>query len=76
MQDTNQPVLVIDDFVTMTRIMKSIVIQLGFADVDTCHSGQAALAQLNVVTSTTVDPNSDSQVTRRTTRTPDDTAGL
>ncbi len=48
MQDTNQPVLVIDDFVTMTKIMKSIVNQLGFADVDTCHSGQAALAQLKL----------------------------
>lgn len=30
----------------------------------------------DVVTSTSVDPASDSRVTRRTTRTPDDTAGL
>ena len=30
----------------------------------------------DVVTHTAVDPVSDSQVTRRTTRTPDDTAGL
>ena len=30
----------------------------------------------DVVTHTAVDPASDAQVTRRTTRTPDDTAGL
>lgn len=30
----------------------------------------------DVVTQTSVDPTSDSQVTRRTTRTPDDAAGL
>jgi two-component system, chemotaxis family, chemotaxis protein CheY len=46
MPDTSAPVLVVDDFATMTRIMKGIVNQLGFADVDTCQSGEAALEQL------------------------------
>lgn len=46
MPDTSAPVLVVDDFATMTRIMKGIVNQLGYADVDTCQSGEAALAQL------------------------------
>lgn len=48
MPDISQPALVIDDFATMARIMKGIVSQLGFADVDTCQSGEAALAQLKL----------------------------
>ena len=48
MPDTKQPALVIDDFATMARIMKGIVSQLGFSDIDTCQSGEAALAQLNL----------------------------
>ena len=48
MPDISQPALVIDDFATMARIMRGIINQLGFADVDTCQSGEAALAQLNL----------------------------
>ena len=48
MPDTSGPVLVVDDFATMTRIMKAIVHQVGFADVDTCPSGEAALAQVKL----------------------------
>jgi two-component system chemotaxis response regulator CheY len=46
MPNRSLPVLVVDDFATMCRIMKSIVQQLGYADVDTCQSGEAALKQL------------------------------
>ena len=48
MPDVSQPVLVIDDFATMTRIMKGIVAQLGFADIDTAQSGEAGLEQLKL----------------------------
>src|SRR5690242_2320482 len=48
MTDSTQPVLIVDDFATMARIMRAIVNQLGFADVDTCPSGEAALAQLKL----------------------------
>jgi two-component system chemotaxis response regulator CheY len=48
MPDPTQPVLIVDDFATMTRIMKGIVNQLGFADVDTALSGEAALDQLKL----------------------------
>jgi two-component system chemotaxis response regulator CheY len=41
------PVLVVDDFATMCRVMKGIVQQLGFAEVDTCQSGEAALKLLS-----------------------------
>ena len=47
MPDLTHPVLIVDDFATMTRIMMGIVQQLGFADIDTCQSGEAALAKLN-----------------------------
>lgn len=46
MADTSAPVLVVDDFATMVRIMKNIVTQLGFTNADTCDSGQAALEKL------------------------------
>lgn len=42
------PVLVVDDFATTARIMRSILNQLGFSDVDTCPSGEAALAQVKL----------------------------
>jgi CheY-like chemotaxis protein len=48
MPDVTQPVLIVDDFATMTRIMKAIVNQLGFADVDMCQSGADALGQLKL----------------------------
>jgi two-component system chemotaxis response regulator CheY len=48
MPDVSQPVLVIDDFATMGRIMKGIVGQLGFADIDTSQSGEAALELLKL----------------------------
>jgi two-component system chemotaxis response regulator CheY len=47
MPEPAQPVLIIDDFATMTRIMMGIVQQLGFVEVDTCQSGEAALAKLS-----------------------------
>jgi two-component system chemotaxis response regulator CheY len=39
-------VLIIDDFATMTRILKSIVNALGYSDVDCCQSGDDGLSQL------------------------------
>lgn len=44
--DTSAPVLVVDDFATMVRIMTAIVARLGFADVDGCRNGEEALAKL------------------------------
>jgi two-component system chemotaxis response regulator CheY len=46
MPDPSLPVLVIDDFATMTRIMTGLLNQIGFQDVDACLSGEEALGKL------------------------------
>lgn len=39
-------ILVVDDFVTMRRIVKNILQQLGFTNVEEAEDGQAALTKL------------------------------
>jgi two-component system chemotaxis response regulator CheY len=39
-------ILVVDDFRTMTKIMRDLLRQIGFADVDCAHDGLSALACL------------------------------
>jgi two-component system chemotaxis response regulator CheY len=48
--DPNMKVLVVDDMVTMRRIVKNILKQLGFANVDEAENGQEALQTLRVDT--------------------------
>jgi two-component system chemotaxis response regulator CheY len=38
--------LVVDDFSTMTRVMKTLAQRIGFEDVDVCHDGGTALDML------------------------------
>ena len=40
-------VLVVDDYSTMVRIIRNLLRQLGFEDVDDAHDGVAALAKMN-----------------------------
>ncbi len=44
--DPNMKILVVDDMVTMRRIVKNILKQLGFANVDEAENGQDALQKL------------------------------
>jgi two-component system chemotaxis response regulator CheY len=44
--DPNMKILVVDDMVTMRRIVKNILKQLGFANVDEAENGQEALQKL------------------------------
>ena len=44
--DQSLPVLVVDDYTTMTRIIRTILKQLGFANVERVHDGNQALAKL------------------------------
>lgn len=39
-------ILVVDDFSTMRRIVRNILQQLGFANIDEAEDGQAALSKL------------------------------
>ena len=44
--DMSMPVLVVDDYNTMIRIIRNLLKQLGFEDVDDATDGSAALAKL------------------------------
>lgn len=44
--DMAMPILVVDDYNTMIRIIRNLLKQLGFEDVDEASDGTAALAKL------------------------------
>ncbi|OQW35762.1 MAG: histidine kinase [Nitrospira sp. SG-bin1] len=48
--DPNMKILVVDDMVTMRRIVKNILKQLGFANLDEAENGQEALQKLRADT--------------------------
>jgi two-component system chemotaxis response regulator CheY len=45
--DTSMPILVVDDYNTMVRIIRNLLRQLGFTDVDDAADGSAAIAKMN-----------------------------
>ena len=44
--DPSMPVLVVDDYSTMVRIIRNLLRQLGFADVDDASNGASALDKM------------------------------
>jgi two-component system, chemotaxis family, chemotaxis protein CheY len=44
--DHSMPILVVDDYNTMIRIIRNLLKQLGFEDVDDASDGSAALAKM------------------------------
>jgi two-component system, chemotaxis family, chemotaxis protein CheY len=46
--DPNMSVLVVDDYSTMIRIIRNLLRQLGFVDVDDASDGASALQKMNV----------------------------
>ena len=44
--DLSIPVLVVDDYNTMIRIIRNLLKQLGFVDIDDASDGSAALAKM------------------------------
>jgi two-component system, chemotaxis family, chemotaxis protein CheY len=44
--DPSMPVLVVDDYSTMVRIIRNLLRQLGFADVDDANDGMTALSKM------------------------------
>ena len=44
--DLSTPVLVVDDYQTMIRILRNLLKQIGFKDVDDASDGTVALAKL------------------------------
>jgi len=45
--DLSMPVLVVDDYNTMIRIIRNLLKQLGFEDIDDAPDGTAALAKMH-----------------------------
>jgi len=45
--DPSMSVLVVDDYSTMVRIIRNLLRQLGFRDVDEANNGEAALAKMH-----------------------------
>ena len=45
--DPSMSVLVVDDYSTMVRIIRNLLRQLGFADVDDASNGEVALAKMH-----------------------------
>jgi len=44
--DPSMPVLVVDDYKTMIRIIRNLLKQLGFANVDEARDGTSALSMM------------------------------
>jgi len=44
--DASMPILVVDDYNTMIRIIRNLLRQLGFTDIDEASDGEAALARM------------------------------
>jgi two-component system chemotaxis response regulator CheY len=44
--DLSMPVLVVDDYNTMIRILRNLLKQLGFQDIDDASDGSAALDKM------------------------------
>ena len=44
--DTSIPVLIVDDYNTMIRIIRNLLRQLGFEEIDEANDGTAALAKM------------------------------
>jgi two-component system chemotaxis response regulator CheY len=46
--DTSMPILVVDDYGTMIRIIRNLLRQLGFCDVDDAADGSIALSKMHI----------------------------
>lgn len=44
--DLSMPILVVDDYQTMTRIIRNLLKQLGFSEIDDANDGAGALKRL------------------------------
>jgi len=75
--DPSMPVLVVDDYSTMVRIIRNLLRQLGFADVDDANDGVTALAKMRarryglVISDWNMEPMTGFDLLRRVRSDPD-----
>ena len=46
--DLSMPILVVDDYGTMIRIIRNLLRQIGFKDIDDAPDGSIALSKMNI----------------------------
>ena len=69
--DATMPILIVDDYNTMVRILRNLLRQLGFTNIDEASDGGAALAKLQakhyalVISDTDMAPMSGVELLRR-----------
>ena len=75
--DPSMPVLVVDDYSTMVRIIRNLLRQLGFADIDDASDGATALAKMQakryglVISDWNMEPMTGFQLLREVRANPD-----
>jgi two-component system chemotaxis response regulator CheY len=75
--DPKMPVLVVDDYSTMVRIIRNLLRQLGFEDIDDAADGSTALEKMNskryglVISDWNMEPMTGYDLLRRVRATPD-----
>ena len=74
--DPTTPILIVDDYQAMVRIIRNLLQQLGFAQIDEAHDGEAALAKLRerafglVISDWNMEPMSGLELLERVRATP------
>jgi len=75
--DPKMPVLVVDDYGTMVRIIRNLLRQIGFEDIDDAADGSIALEKMNskryglVISDWNMEPMTGYDLLRRVRSTPD-----
>ena len=75
--DPKMPVLVVDDYSTMVRIIRNLLRQLGFEDIDDASDGSIALEKMNskryglVISDWNMEPMTGYDLLRRVRATPE-----
>ncbi len=74
--DPTTPILIVDDYQAMVRIIRNLLQQLGFEQIDEAHDGEAALAKLKersfglVISDWNMEPMSGLELLERVRATP------
>ena len=74
--DPTTPILIVDDYQAMVRIIRNLLHQLGFEQIDEAHDGEAALAKLKerafglVISDWNMEPMSGLELLERVRATP------
>ena len=75
--DPTTPILIVDDYQAMVRIIRNLLLRLGFEQIDEAHDGQTALEKMQertyglVISDWNMEPMSGLELLRRVRAHPD-----